>query len=170
TISKNAHITIMGDPTAAHNDDDVALLHRLIRQFITPQTGVIYISHRMPELKAITERIAVIRDGEKIGTVDTDTTEMPEVIRMMVGRELDAVDEVPDYRGSEEIVLEADRLRTRAKLRDVSFRLRRGEILGLAGLMGAGRTETARAIIGADPLSSGTVKVNGRQVRITSPS
>ena len=124
----------------------------------------------MPELKAITERIAVIRDGEKIGTVDTDTTEMPEVIRMMVGRELDAVDEVPDYRGSEEIVLEADRLRTRAKLRDVSFRLRRGEILGLAGLMGAGRTETARAIIGADPLSSGTVKVNGRQVRITSPS
>src|SRR5699024_9292557 len=68
------------------------------------------------------------------------------------------------------VVLEADRLRTRAKLHDVSFRLRRGEILGLAGLMGAGRTETARAIIGADPLSSGTVKVNGRQVRITSRS
>jgi len=169
-MSKDARIIIMDEPTAALNDEEVALLHRLIRQFITPQTGVIYISHRMPELKAITERITVIRDGEKIGTVDTYTTEMPEVIRMMVGRELDAVDELPDYRGSEEVVLEADRLRTRAKLHDVSFRLRRGEILGLAGLMGAGRTETARAIIGADPLSSGTVKVNGRQVRITSPS
>src|SRR5699024_4166372 len=127
-------------------------------------------SHRMPEVKANTDRIAVIRAGEKNGTVDTDTSERPEVIRMMVGRELDAVDEVPDYRGSEEIVLEADRLRTRAKLRDVSFRLRRGEILGLAGLMGAGRTETARAIIGADPLSSGTEKANGPQLRITRPS
>src|SRR5699024_2911006 len=115
-MSQAARIIIMDEPTAALNDEEVALLHRLIRQFITPQTGVIYIPHRMPELKAITERIAVIRDGEKIGTVDTDTTEMPEVIRMMVGRELDAVDEVPDYRGSEEIVLEADRLRTRAKL------------------------------------------------------
>src|SRR5699024_1426184 len=128
------------------------------------------ISHRMPELKAITERITVIRDGEKVGTVQTATTEMPEVIRMMVGRELDAVDEVPSYCGSEEAVLEVQNLRTRAKLRDVSFHLRRGEILGLAGLMGAGRTETARAIIGADPLSSGIVKVNGRQVRITSPT
>src|SRR5699024_12760405 len=113
----------------ARIDDMISLLHHLIQQFTTPHTGDIFISHRMTELKAITERIAVIRDGEKIGTVDTDNTEMPEVIRMMVGRELDAVDEVPDYRGSEEIVLEADRLRTRAKLRDVSFRLRRGEIL-----------------------------------------
>jgi len=169
-MSQDARIIIMDEPTAALNDEEVALLHRLIRQFITPQTGVIYISHRMPELKAITERITVIRDGEKVGTVQTATTEMPEVIRMMVGRELDAVDEVPSYCGSEEAVLEVQNLRTRAKLRDVSFHLRRGEILGLAGLMGAGRTETARAIIGADPLSSGIVKVNGRQVRITSPT
>jgi ribose transport system ATP-binding protein len=169
-MSQDARIIIMDEPTAALNDEEVALLHRLIRQFITPQTGVIYISHRMPELKAITERITVIRDGEKIGTVGTATTEMPEVIRMMVGRELEAVDEVPNYCGSEEVVLDVQSLQTRAKLRDVSFHLRRGEILGLAGLMGAGRTETARAIIGADPLSSGTVKVNGRQVRITSPT
>lgn len=169
-MSQDARIIIMDEPTAALNDEEVALLHRLIRQFITPQTGVIYISHRMPELKAITERITVIRDGEKIGTVDTASTSMPEVIRMMVGRELAAVDEVPAYTGSEEVVLEVENLTTRAKLCDVSFQLRRGEILGLAGLMGAGRTETARAIIGADPLSSGTVKINGRPVRISSPS
>jgi ribose transport system ATP-binding protein len=169
-MSQDARIIIMDEPTAALNDEEVALLHRLIRQVITPQTGVIYISHRMPELKAITERITVIRDGEKIGTVDTAATEMPEIIRMMVGRELSAVDEVPAYQGSGEVALEVEGLQTRAKLRDVSFQLRRGEILGLAGLMGAGRTETARAIIGADPLSGGTVKINGASVRISSPS
>lgn len=169
-MSHDARIIIMDEPTAALNDEEVELLHRLIRQFITPQTGVIYISHRMPELKAITERITVIRDGEKIGTVETATTEMPEVIRMMVGRELAAVDEVPAYRGTDEIVLEVSGLETRAKLRDVSFSLRRGEILGLAGLMGAGRTETARAIVGADPVFAGTLKVRGREVRITDPA
>lgn len=169
-MSQNARIIIMDEPTAALNDEEVGILHGLIRQFITAETGVIYISHRMPELKSITERITVIRDGEKIGTVPTATTEMPEVIRMMVGRELEAVDESPEYRGSAEVVLEAQRLWTKSKLRDISFDLRRGEILGLAGLMGAGRTETARAIIGADPLSSGAVFVNGRRVSISNPS
>lgn len=169
-MSQNARIIIMDEPTAALNDEEVAILHGLIRQFITPETGVIYISHRMPELKAITERITVIRDGQKIGTVPTASTQMPEIIRMMVGRELEAVDESPKYQGTAEVVLEVKDLRTRSKLHGVSFSLRRGEILGLAGLMGAGRTETARAIIGADPLSSGTVLLDGRRANISSPS
>ncbi|MCM1014002.1 sugar ABC transporter ATP-binding protein [Brevibacterium sp. XM4083] len=169
-LNQDARILIMDEPTAALNDEEVEVLHGLIRRFITPETGVIYISHRMPELKAITERITVIRDGEKIGTVPTATTEMPEVIRMMVGRELAAVADAPAHDDSAEVVLSVTDLQTKAKLRGISFDLRRGEILGLAGLMGAGRTETARAIIGADPLTAGTVSVDGRAVTIGSPA
>lgn len=169
-LNQDARILIMDEPTAALNDEEVEILHGLIRRFVTPETGVIYISHRMPELKAITQRITVIRDGEKIGTVPTATTDMPEVIRMMVGRELDAVTEVPSYQGTAEVVLEVRDLATKAKLKGISFGLRRGEILGLAGLMGAGRTETARAIIGADPLSAGEIRFGGRRVRIPNPA
>ena len=169
-MSQDARIIVMDEPTAALNEEEVGILHGLIRQFISPNTGVIYISHRMPELKSITERITVIRDGQKIGTVPTAATEMPEVIRMMVGRELDAVDESREYRGSAEVRLEVRDLTTKSKLRGISFDLRHGEILGLSGLMGAGRTETARAIIGADPMSSGELLVNGRSVRIPTPA
>lgn len=169
-LNQDARILIMDEPTAALNDEEVEILHGLIRRFVTPATGVIYISHRMPELKAITQRITVIRDGEKIGTVPTATTEMPEVIRMMVGRELDAVSEAPAYQGSAEVVLEVRNLTTKSTLKGIGFGLRRGEILGLAGLMGAGRTETARAIIGTDPLTSGEILLGGRRVRIPNPA
>ena len=163
-------LLIMDEPTAALNDAEVAVLHDLIRRFVTPDTAVIYISHRMDELKRITDRITVIRDGRFVGTRETASTNMAEVISMMVGREL-SVDAKPvDVREDREVVLEASGLRTKALLKDVSFELRRGEILGFAGLMGAGRTEVARAVVGADKLDGGVLRLGGREVKIGNPA
>src|SRR5829696_750175 len=110
-----------------------------------------------------------MRDGETIGTVPTATTSMDTIISMMVGRSLGAHEEaIPDSSGNE-VVLEVRNLRRGQAIRDVSFTLRKGEILGFAGLMGAGRTEVARAVFGADPLDSGEIVVRGKPVVIRSP-
>jgi ribose transport system ATP-binding protein len=169
-LSYDAKVLIMDEPTAALNDAEVQVLHDLIRRFRTPDTGVIYISHRMDELRAISDRITVIRDGRYVDTLDTATTSMREVIARMVGREItnEAVPE--NVRADRETVLSVRGLSTKTLLRDVSFDLEEGEILGFAGLMGAGRTEVARALVGADPIESGEITLRGRRVRITSPA
>jgi ribose transport system ATP-binding protein len=169
-LSYEAKVLIMDEPTAALNDAEVQVLHDLIRRFRTPSTGVIYISHRMDELKAISDRITVIRDGRYVDTLDTATTTMPEVIARMVGREIGGDAEPEGVRAGRETVLSVRGLSTKALLRDVSFDLQKGEILGFAGLMGAGRTEVARALVGADPVESGTIELRGTPVRITSPA
>ncbi|WP_051389435.1 sugar ABC transporter ATP-binding protein [Arthrobacter sp. 35W] len=169
-LSYKSKILIMDEPTAALNDAEVATLHDLIRNFIKPTTGVIYISHRMDELKAISNRITVIRDGQYIDTVDTATTTMPEVITLMVGREISGEQRPVAAPSSSETVLKVSGLSTKELLKDVSFDLKRGEILGFAGLMGAGRTEVARAIVGADKMSAGTVELNGKAVAMSNPA
>ncbi|GAA0942071.1 sugar ABC transporter ATP-binding protein [Pseudonocardia zijingensis] len=169
-LSYEPRVLIMDEPTAALNDAEVRVLHDLIRRFRTPDTGVIYISHRMDELKAITDRITVIRDGRYVDTLDTEGTTMPEVISRMVGREIAAGLGPEGVREDREVVLSVRGLTTKDLLRDVSFELREGEILGFAGLMGAGRTEVARALVGADPVESGTVELRGQPVRITTPA
>ena len=155
-LSYDAKLLIMDEPTAALNDAEVAVLHDLIRRFVRPDTGVIYISHRMDELRRIADRITVIRDGRYVGTRATAETTMKEVIAMMVGRELsgDGAQAGTGCASDREVVLEVAGLCTKDLLRDVSFELRKGEILGFAGLMGAGRTEVARAIVGADKAST----------------
>jgi ribose transport system ATP-binding protein len=169
-LSYEPRILIMDEPTAALNDAEVRVLHDLIRRFRRPDTGVIYISHRMDELKAISDRITVIRDGRYIDTLDTATTTMPEVISRMVGREIVGGLGPEGVRDDRPVVLSVRGLSTKELLKDVSFDLREGEILGFAGLMGAGRTEVARALVGADPVESGTVELRGEPVRITSPA
>jgi ribose transport system ATP-binding protein len=169
-LSYDAKVLIMDEPTAALNETEVRALHALIRRFTTRETGVIYISHRMDELKAVADRITVIRDGRHIETLRTAQTSIPEVISRMVGREL-AVGARPEgVRAGRETVLSVEGLSTKDLLRDVSLELRRGEILGLAGLMGAGRTELARALVGADPVTSGTFTLEGRRIRIRNPA
>lgn len=163
-------VLIMDEPTAALNDVEVAALHELIRRFTTDQTGVIYISHRMDELKAISDRISVIRDGEYVDTLDTASTTMKEVISLMVGRQVASEYRPEPPERSAEEVLSVKGLCTKALLDDVSFDLRRGEILGFAGLMGAGRTEVARAIVGADRISAGTITLGGQEVTIANPA
>ncbi|WP_342591153.1 sugar ABC transporter ATP-binding protein [Arthrobacter stackebrandtii] len=169
-LSYKSRILIMDEPTAALNDAEVATLHDLIRNFTNEETGVIYISHRMDELKAISNRITVIRDGEYIDTVNTEDTTMGEVINLMVGREISGNQRPEPHQPSDEVVLKVTGLETRDFLKDINFELHKGEILGFAGLMGAGRTEVARAIVGADKLSAGTIELNGRDVTIANPA
>ncbi|MGW9827643.1 ribose transport system ATP-binding protein [Brevibacterium pityocampae] len=171
-LSVQSDILIMDEPTAALNDAEVAALHDIIRGFVSPTTGVIYISHRMEELKRITDRITVLRDGQYIDTVDTPDTELRTVIAMMVGREITAAEEPAPAHidAAAPPALEVEGLSTKRLLRDVSFSVRRGEILGFAGLMGAGRTEVARAVIGADPHTAGTIRLDGTPVRLASPA
>ena len=169
-LSYDAKLLIMDEPTAALNDAEVEVLHDLIRRFVRPGTGVIYISHRMDELKRIADRVTVIRDGRYVGTRVTAETTMKEVISMMVGRELSGTAKPIGVRGDREVVLEVSGLCTKDLLDDVSFELRKGEILGFAGLMGAGRTEVARAIVGADKASAGTIRLRGSELRITNPA
>lgn len=174
-LSAESRILIMDEPTAALNDAEVAVLHELIREFVAPQTAVIYISHRMDELKAISNRITVIRDGEYIDTLKTATTSMPEVISLMVGREIQVQQRPQPAQNTAEVVLKVTGLCTKGPagkkiLDDVGFELRRGEILGFAGLMGAGRTEVARAIVGADKMTAGTIELQGKRVSIGNPA
>jgi ribose transport system ATP-binding protein len=169
-LSYDAKLLIMDEPTAALNDAEVRVLHDLIRRFVRPGTGVIYISHRLEELKRIADRVTVIRDGRYVGTREAKETTMGEVIAMMVGRELATEAQPVGVEADREVVLEVSGLSTKDLLEDVSFELRKGEILGFAGLMGAGRTEVARAIVGADKADGGTIRVRGREVRIHNPA
>ncbi len=169
-LSYDAKVLIMDEPTAALNDAEVEVLHDLIRRFLQPDTGVIYISHRMEELRRIAHRITVIRDGRYVGTRETKDTSMNEVISMMVGREISGEAKPVGVSADQEVLLEVSGLCTKTLLKDVSFELRKGEILGFAGLMGAGRTEVARAVVGADKIDAGTINLRGREIQIRTPA
>ena len=171
-LSHDSKVIIMDEPTAALNDAEVATLHDLIRGFVSPDTGVIYISHRMDELKQISQRVTVIRDGEYVDTVDTATTSMRAVISLMVGRSISGEQRpaAEDANRADDVVLSVAGLNTPSLLKDVGFELRRGEILGFAGLMGAGRTEVARALVGADKATFAGLQVNGADVQIPNPA
>jgi ribose transport system ATP-binding protein len=169
-LSYDAKLLIMDEPTAALNEAEVEVLHDLIRRFVEPDTGVIYISHRMDEIKRIADRVTVIRDGRYVGTRQTRDTTMKEVISMMVGREISGEAKPVGVEADREVVLEVSGLSTKDLLKDVSFELRKGEILGFAGLMGAGRTEVARAVVGADKIDGGMIKLRGREIRVHNPA
>jgi ribose transport system ATP-binding protein len=160
----------MDEPTSALNEAEIAELFRIIRELKSRGVGVIYISHKMDELKQISDRVTVLRDGEYVATVATKDTTVEAVIGMMVGRTLTDVSPSHAAEGPGEVALEVKGLNAGPLVRDVSFSLRKGEILGFAGLMGAGRTEVARAIFGADPTTSGEIVVNGVKAAIKTPS
>ena len=170
-VSRNAKILVLDEPTAALTQTEVEELFKIMRDLQAKGIGMIYISHRMDEIKRISDRITVMRDGEYVGTVDTQAVSKDEIINMMIGRVVyedpKTHSEVPE---GAEVVLEVKNLCSGKTIRDVSFTLRRGEILGFSGLMGAGRTEVARAIFGADPFDSGEIYVKGEKVSIKSPA
>lgn len=166
-LSYNADILIMDEPTAALTIEETDALFDLIHDFVTPSTGLIYISHRMPEIKQITDRVVVLRDGEYVGTVNTAEVEMQEIISMMVGRKLKSDVRPATKPQTDETVLEVKNLSTKNLIKNVSFDVKKGEIFGFAGLMGAGRTEVARCVFGADPRTEGDIYVHGKKVRIT---
>jgi ribose transport system ATP-binding protein len=169
-LSFDAKVLIMDEPTAALNDAEVDVLFDLISRFRSPETGVIYISHRMEELARISDRVTVLRDGRYIGTRVTAQTDPKEIIALMVGRQLAGEQRPAPLKLSGAPVLSVQGLSTKRLLRDVSFEVHAGEILGFAGLMGAGRTEVARAIVGADRMDAGEVRVHGTAVSIGNPA
>jgi ribose transport system ATP-binding protein len=169
-LSFNSDVLIMDEPTAALTDTEIDDLFRIIRQLRDRGVGVVHISHRLEELKLISDRITVMRDGRYIDTVGTPDTTIDQIINMMVGRTIyESSPEIPEM-PSQEVVLEAKNLNRGNLIRNVSFQLKRGEILGFAGLVGAGRTEVARVVFGADPIDSGEIYVEGKRAHIKSPN
>ncbi len=168
-LSFNSEVLIMDEPTAALTESEIHELFRVIRDLRAKGVGLVYISHRLEELKQISDRITVMRDGSYVDTALTSEIPVERVISLMVGRTIyESAPELPEH-PSDEVVLEVRNVNRAGVLRDISFALKRGEILGFAGLMGAGRTEVARAIFGADPIDSGEVFVRGQRVHIRSP-
>jgi ribose transport system ATP-binding protein len=169
-VSRDCKLLILDEPTAALTQTEIEELFRIMEDLKAKGIGMIYISHRMDEINRISDRITVMRDGEYVGTVDTASVTKDDVINMMIGRVVyedpKTHSEVPD---DAEVVLEVKHLSSGNAFHDVSFTLRRGEILGFSGLMGAGRTEVARAIFGADPHDGGEIFVNGKRVNIKTP-
>lgn len=169
-LSYRSQILIMDEPTAALNDAEINELFRIIEQLKNDGVGVIYISHKMDEIKRISDRITVMRDGEYVGTCQSADTSIETIISMMVGRTLELQKETFPDTSSADIALEVKGLQRGKFVKNVSFTLKKGEILGFAGLMGAGRTEVARVIFGADKRDSGEIFVNGVACDISTPS
>lgn len=168
-LSFNAKILIMDEPTAALTETEIEELFNIIRQLREKGVGIVHISHRLEELKQISDRVTVMRDGKYIDTLLTSDAPIDKIISLMVGRAIyEAAPELPE-KPNEEVILEVRNLNSGKILKDVNFSLKKGEILGFAGLMGAGRTEVARAIFGADAFTLGDIYIKGKKVQIKSP-
>ncbi|HEX3671413.1 MAG TPA: sugar ABC transporter ATP-binding protein, partial [Candidatus Cybelea sp.] len=164
-LAKSARILVMDEPTAALSDREIERLFETIRRLREAGAGIIYISHRMEELPLIADRVVVLRDGKVVATRDAREFSPDEIIAAMVGRRLTAhFPELPDPPPEAADRLQVRGLRRDGIVNDVSLSVRAGEIVGLAGLIGAGRTELLRAIAGADPADAGEVLIDGKVV------
>src|SRR3954447_24763644 len=167
--SLNARILVLDEPTAALADNEVELLFTLVRRLQQLGVGVLYISHRLREVFQLSDRITVIKDGGVVKTLNTSECDQRTLVTLMVGRELDGY--FPPRAAAEdvgEVRVKVSGLTT-PLLRGIDLEVRAGEIVGLAGLQGSGRTEIARAIFGADPVTSGTIEINGKPSRFRHP-
>lgn len=175
-LTMNAKLIILDEPTAALSDREVAKLHQIVRDLKAQGISIIYVTHRLIEVKQVCDRLTVLRDGKYAGEADVKDVSIDQIVRMMVGRN---VEYLPgEHHAGGDVVARVENL-TRLKrlpgsqavpLRGISLEIRRGEILGLAGLVGAGRTETVRALFGADPFESGKVYFEGKEVTVRSPT
>jgi len=163
-INNNSKILIMDEPSAVLTDRELEVMFRLIKQLKENGITIIYISHRLNEVFELTDNVTVLRDGKHIGTLPTTELDQDKLISMMVGREMGH-----DYPKVEiekgETILEVKNLNVKNVLNDISFSVQRGEIFGISGLVGAGRTELARAILGIDSIDSGEIYVKGKKVK-----
>jgi ribose transport system ATP-binding protein len=166
--SRNSVVIAMDEPSATLTDHELQNLFELIKTLRSQGVGVIYISHRMEEIFGICDRVTVLRDGRYVGTKPVAETNREEIIRMMVGRELkESIPKRPAEKG--ETLLEVRGLTRKGVFEDISFTVHRGEIVGLGGLVGAGRTEVARALFGADPIDAGEIVFKGKRAHPRSP-
>lgn len=167
-LSLNAEILILDEPTSSLTDTEVKELFDMIRSLTAKGVAVVYISHRMEEIKAICDRLTVFRDGQFVGAGLVKDFEIDDIINMMVGRDL-TEQYPPREHNMKEEMLRVENINRQGVLENINLHVKQGEILGLAGLVGAGRTELARCIFGADPIDSGKMYVEGQETRITSP-
>ncbi len=167
-ISKEAKILVMDEPTAALSAEETQSLFSIIKTLKAKGVAIIYISHRLKEIFEITDRVTVLRDGKKVGTLKTKDSDANKLVKMMVGRDIKDMYpknevELGDY------VMEVKNLKADG-FEDISFKLRKGEILGIFGLLGAGRTSLVKALFGANKIRNGQILINGKEVKIKSPS
>ncbi|MFH5774999.1 sugar ABC transporter ATP-binding protein [Paracoccus sp. NGMCC 1.201697] len=167
-VSHNSDVLIMDEPTSAITESEVAHLFAIIRDLRDRGVGIVYITHKMNELFEIADEVTVFRDGKYVGTHDASTVTRDDIIRMMVGREITEMFPKIDC-AIGDVVLEVRNLTRPGVFEDVSFQLRKGEILGLAGLVGSKRSNVAEAIFGVHPAASGDILIDGQPVQITSP-
>ena len=167
-ISLDAKVVIMDEPTSSLTTQEIRILFSIIKKLKEKQVSIIFISHRLDEIFEISDRLTILRDGQYIATKNTKDTNRSELISMMIGREL-----TQQYPAREskigEVMLRVKNLSGVSKIHDVSFEVRRGEVLGFAGLVGSGRTEVMRLIFGADPRKSGTILLNDKEIRVNNP-
>ncbi len=168
-LSQNAQLIIMDEPTSSLSDKEVDYLYAIVDGLKQDGLTLIFISHKLDEVFRVADRISVLRDGEMIGTVQAAESDTGEIIRMMVGRHMNDLYPPKSTHVSDEVILEARDINRDGVFSHISFALRKGEILGLSGLVGAGRTEVARALFGADPVDTGEVFLNGTPVDIRNP-
>lgn len=167
-LSQDARIILMDEPTAALTPREVDGLLKVVRELRSQGIGIIYVSHRLDEIDAIADRVTILRDGAHVATRKKSDLDREQMIALMVGRTLDK--EFPSRESvAGEVRLSVRNLRRGSSVRGVSFDLRAGEIVGLTGLVGAGRTETARIIFGADRMDSGEVDLDGKRLKVGSP-
>lgn len=169
-LSFNSKILIMDEPTTALTEVEIDALFATIDSLRKNGVGIIYISHRMDELKRISDRITIMRDGTYVDTLETVNVDMNNVIKLMVGRQVFIESKPSVSSDQKETVLEVQNVFTKSHLKDITFNLKKGEILGFAGLMGAGRTEVARVLFGADPVAAGTIKLHGKSIKFANPT
>jgi len=168
-LGQNARVIFMDEPTASLSYDEVKELFRSIAHLKESGRAIVYVSHRMEEIFEIADRVTVIKDARRVGTLPVKETDTGKLFQMMIGQEIK--DSFPDKSQIlDEVCLEVEGLSRHPLVRDFSFKLHRGEILGIAGLVGSGRTELARVIFGADRKDSGRVLINGKEVKVSSPA
>ena len=170
-FSYDSKILILDEPTTALTEPETEELFKIMKELKSKGIGMIYISHRMDEIRRISDRVTVMRDGAYIGTIKASEVTDEKIIKMMVGRKISSTKkEKSTVKENSPIVLEVKNLNSSEKIKNINFHLHKGEILGFSGLMGAGRTELARAIYGADEFNSGEILINGKSVTIKNPA
>ena len=167
-LTSDAKVIAFDEPTSSLSEHEVEALFTLIRRLREEGLAVVYVSHRLQEIFQLADRIAVLRDGGLVGVREADETDENEIVRMMVGRDLSAMF-ARDHSATNKVVLEVDAV-TSDDVRDITFDVKAGEVVALAGLVGAGRSELAGALVGDLPIRSGEVRVDGKRVRLRQPS
>jgi len=167
-LSFKAEVLIMDEPTSALTESEIVQLFRIIKNLRDSGVAIVYISHRLAELEELADRVTVMRDGKWVNTLMYKGTSTPELISMMVGRDIDKMFHKNESQIGE-VLLEVRGLSRKGYLKDINIAVRKGEILGISGLMGAGRSELAKAIFGADKIDSGELYIDGKKVSINSP-